>query len=66
MAKKPKPPALGESPAYLMAAAYSAHLSGDTELERVARQRLDREYGITLVFRDPTPYVIKGGASDHA
>jgi len=56
MSKKTKPPALGESPAYLMAAAYSAHRSGDRELERVARQRLDREYGITLVFGDRATY----------
>tara|TARA_R110002073_G_scaffold332412_2_gene518474 strand:- start:18349 stop:18510 length:162 start_codon:yes stop_codon:yes gene_type:complete len=40
-----------------MAAAYSAHRSGDRELERVARQRLHDEYGIELVFRHHCEHV---------
>lgn len=47
-----KPP-LCESPAYLIAAAYSAHRSGDHELEKTARRRLFREFGIRLVFGSP-------------
>jgi hypothetical protein len=47
-------PPLCESPAYLIAAAYSAYRSGDRELERTARQRLIKEYGIRLVFGEPT------------
>ncbi len=57
MRKKRRRDALGESPAYLMAAAYSAHRSGDRELERVARQRLHDEYGIELVFRHHCEHV---------
>lgn len=47
------PPPLGESPAYLIAAAYSAHRSGDRELERTARRRLSNQYGIRLTFGKP-------------
>lgn len=48
------PPPLGESPAYLIAAAYSARQSGDRELERTARKRLADNYGIRLMFNRPT------------
>lgn len=54
MAVASSPPPLGESPAYLIAAAYSAHVSRDRELERTARRRLIREYGIRLTFGKPT------------
>lgn len=49
-----KRPPLGESPTYLIAAAYAGHMVGDKELERVARQRLVDDYGIKLNFFDPS------------
>lgn len=48
------PPPLGESPVYLIAAAYSGYRSGDRELESTARRRLLREYGIRLTFEKPS------------
>lgn len=51
--KSPSPPPLGESPAYLIAAAFSAWRSGDAELEKTARRRLRKQYGISLIFASP-------------
>ena len=41
------------SPVYLIAGLYSAHLSGDRELERVQRDRLRDDYGIRVKFDQP-------------
>ncbi len=58
------PPPLGESPAYLVAAAYAAHRSGDAELERVVLRRLIRDFGIRLIFERtqlPSANALHGG-----
>lgn len=44
-----------DSPATLVAIVYAAHRSGDRDLERAAKRRLDDEYGIRLRLRRHQP-----------
>jgi hypothetical protein len=44
-----------DSPQALVAIARAAHLAGDRDLSRVARQQLRDEFGIDLRFLHPRP-----------
>ncbi|MEO9594541.1 hypothetical protein [Rhodopirellula bahusiensis] len=64
-----KSPPYGESPTYLIAAAYAGFMTGDRELERVAKKRLADDYGIKVTFAgSPLPLrqfvESKGGSQD--
>lgn len=50
MTRHQDPPKISESPSALVAVAYGAHRSGNTELRGTATRELKQQFGIVLRF----------------